>query len=224
MAHLQCVTERATVRLQSRSPLAWIGLGTLQALLVGIYVARTGTGIEQVRYVVYPFVWINVGLWAVLRTKSIAAPVAIRGLALFVGAAYFLVLLVLPGKLGIASAGLHASGLQVSWAVPGWGPMLIYSGDILRFYLVPFEVAGYLALAYLVYVNVLVLTRSSLASVLGLATCVGCTVPVLIPLLGILGGAGSTLASTAYQWSYDVGTLLFVAVVLLLVRGAARPQ
>jgi len=71
---------------------------------------------------------------------------------------------------------------------PGWGPLVAFTSPWLRLYLVPFEVLGYASLAYLVYANVLDLTRSTFSGALGLVTCVGCTVPVLTPLVGVLGG------------------------------------
>ena len=198
----------------------WVGLIAIQAMLVLLYLEVTGTGIDQLRYIVYPFIWINLGLWAVLRIKPIAASPKLRGVAIFVASAYVLVLLVLPGKIGFASTALSATGFRVSWAVPRWGPLLAYNGEFIRFYFIPFEVIGYLALGYLVYANVLRIARSSLASLLGLVTCAGCSIPILVSVIGILGGAGTTIATTAYQWSYDIGTILFILVVVILIRGA----
>jgi len=90
---------------------------------------------------------------------------------------------------------------------PGWGPLVAFTSPWLRLYLVPFEVLGYASLAYLVYANVLDLTRSTFSGALGLVTCVGCTVPVLTPLVGVLGGPAAGLTTTAYAWSYDIGTI-----------------
>jgi len=85
-----------------------------------------------------------------------------------------------------------------------------FTSPWLRLYLVPFEVLGYASLAYLVYANVLDLTRSTFSGALGLVTCVGCTVPVLTPLVGVLGGPAAGLTTTAYAWSYDIGTIIFL--------------
>ncbi len=136
-------------------------------------------------------------------------------LAAGVGAAYVLVVMAVPGNVGLGAAA--EPSLRVGWYVPGWGPLVALSSPWLRLYLVPFEVAGYGALGYLVYANALRLARGALPGALGLVTCVGCTVPVVAPLVGLLGGPAASLSTTAYAWSYDVGTLLYLATVGLLV-------
>jgi len=98
----------------------------------------------------------------------------------------------------------------------GVGPLVAFTSPWLRLYLVPFEVLGYASLAYLVYANVLDLTRSTFSGALGLVTCVGCTVPVLTPLVGVLGGPAAGLTTTAYAWSYDIRTIIFLLTVGLL--------
>lgn len=74
----------------------------------------------------------------------------------------------------------------------------------------------------LAYANVLQLTRGTLSSIFGLVTCVGCTVPVVAPLVGLLAGPSTSLATTAYRWSYDVGTAVFVITVWLLYASHRR--
>lgn len=222
MTSLQAVFGRTIAGPLSgwrRSLPLWAAVIALEIVIVVAYLEATGTSVDRIRYVVYPFVWINLGAWSVLNIRPATSIRWIRATAAFVAVGYFLLLLVLPGKLGLAFATTTGSGLQVAWAVPGWGPMIAYGGPFVRFHLVPFEVVGYLSLAYLVYANLLNLARSSLAGVVGIATCVGCTVPVMIPLLGLLGGTGTAIASTVYQWSYDLGTALFVVAVVLLYHG-----
>ncbi|MFB6132716.1 MAG: hypothetical protein ABEJ44_04855 [Halanaeroarchaeum sp.] len=70
------------------------------------------------------------------------------------------------------------------------------------------------------YVNVLRISRSVFAGALGLVTCVGCTVSILAPLVGALGGSASALTSMAYRYSYDVGTAMFVLTVTILYWSA----
>jgi hypothetical protein len=41
-------------------------------VLVGYFGATPARAI-QLRYALYPFVWMNVGLWGVLRTRRVAA-------------------------------------------------------------------------------------------------------------------------------------------------------
>jgi len=100
---------------------------------------------------------------------------------------------------------------------PGWGPLVAFTSPWLRLYLVPFEVLGYASLAYLVYANVLDLTRSTFSGALGLVTCVGCTVPVLRRHSSAFSvGLPPALTTTAYAWSYDIGTIIFLLTVGLL--------
>lgn len=196
-------------------------LGALVAVEIAAtlaYFVTTPATVTQVRYVVYPFVWINVGVLAVALVRTPPAGTKSRlfaATALAVG--YFVLLMAVPGNIALGTGG--PLDVRIGMAAPGWGPLVAVSGPV-RLYLIPFEVVGYTALGYLVYANVLTLSRSVLSGAVGLATCVGCTVPVLVPLLGVLGGPTTGLASTAYAWSYDAGTALFVVTVLLLLRGA----
>lgn len=181
------------------------------ALVLAYFQLTAASPGDEVRYLVYPFVWINAGLWAVVRADPRPGSTGHRWLATGIAAGYFLLLMAFPGNIGIGSITIPLTA-RVEWYAPGWGPLLAVSGPV-RLYLVPFEVTGYLALAYTVYATTLDATRGALAGVLGLATCVGCTVPVVAPLVGLLGGPASGLVTTAYAWSYDVGTLLFVAAI-----------
>lgn len=200
----------------------WLTLLFVEFGLVALYLRFGHTELESIRYHVYPFVWIDVALWAVLRIRPVAASTTRRLLAGAVAVGYFLVLLWLPGNLSYDPAGALGTGFEWRMTVPGWGPVLGYEGEAFRLRLVPFETIGYAGLAYLVHLNLLLVSRASLAAVAAVGTCVGCTVPVLVPLLGLLGGTGTSLASTAYAWSYDVGTALFVAVALMLVWSQRR--
>jgi len=197
--------------------LALAGLVLLEVSATVAYFAASSSAIGETRYLVYPFVWINVGIAGVLVTRTPAASSRHRLLVAALAVGYFLLLLWLPGNVGLGAGGTLDA--RIAWLAPGWGPLVAVGGP-LRLYLVPFEVVGYLALTYLVYANALALGRSTLSGSIGLITCVGCTAPVLVPVLGILGGPTTGLASTAYAWSYDVGTILFVLTVWLLVRGA----
>jgi len=194
----------------------------LEALLVAAYFDLTTATVTEPRYLVYPFVWINAGVWAVLRTTPRPGNRLHRLLGLSVAVGYFLVLLAVPGNVGLTGDGPGLAGLRIAWYAPGWGPILAFDGPLVRFYLVPFEVVGYAALAYLVYATVLTVSRGALGGLLGLVTCVGCTVPVLAPLVGLLGGPAAGLVTTAYAWSYDLGTLFFLVSLGLLYRAHRR--
>jgi len=202
--------------------LLWPGVVLVEASLVVAYFAVTTAEPATGRYLVYPFVWINAGLWAVDRTTPAPGSRRHRWLAAGLAAGYFLLVMWIPGQIRLGTVrpdhlGFGLQHLRVAWQAPGWGPVLAYDG-VLRLYLVPFEVVGYAALAYLVYATLLDATRGALSGALGLATCVGCTVPVVAPLAGLLGGPATGLATTAYAWSYDIGTILFLLTLGLLYR------
>lgn len=199
----------------SKRARGWAGLLAVEALAVAAYFALVPGESGALRYVVYPFVWINAGLWAVLRTTPNVGTRRHRLVGLVVGAGYFLLVMAVPGNVGLGAAA--EPSFRVGWYVPGWGPLVAVSSPWVRLYLVPFEVLGYTALAYLVYANAIELARGTLSGALGVVTCVGCTVPVLAPLVGLLGGPAASLSSTAYAWSYDLGTVLYLLTLGLLL-------
>lgn len=205
------------VRLSDRSTRIWFALCVLEAyLLLSYFAFSSAEPSRELRYLLYPFVWINLGLWAVYRTTPRRVSDRLRWTAVALASGYFLAVLWIPGQIGPGSADLGAWTIRIGWHAPGWGPLLAVNGPV-RLYLVPFEVIGYASLAYLVYVAILDASRGILSGLLGLVTCVGCTVPILLPLVGALGGPAAGLSTTAYAWSYDLGTAIFVLTVGLLV-------
>lgn len=209
------VTTRPAELFDSPRTRAWLGLIALETVLVATYFAVSPGESGPLRYVAYPFVWINAGLWGVLRAAPTVANGWHRLLGLTVASGYFLLLMAVPGNVGIGA--VTEWSLRIGWVVPGWGPIVAVSSPLVRLYLVPFEVVGYGTLSYLVYVNALRMARGTLSGALGLVTCVGCTVPVLAPFLGMLGGPAASLSTTAYSWSYDVGTALYLLTLGLLL-------
>lgn len=213
------MTRHVTDRLGAlRRPGLHVALAVcvLEAFLVVAYFAVTDAQpTNAVRYLVYPFVWINVGLWVVWRVDAAPGTRPQRVVAGAVAGTYLLVLLSLAGTIGPGVPGIPV-GVRVELYAPGWGPLVAVTSPWLRLFLVPFEVVGYAALSYLFYATVLDLSRGAVSGVFGLVTCVGCTVPVLVPLVGALGGPATSLTTTAYAWSYDLGTLFFVLTVALL--------
>ena len=193
---------------------AWAALLTVEGFLLVLYFVVEPAEVSEPRYLVYPFVWINAGLWAVIRTSTRPASRRHRMLGVAAGVGYFLTVMAVPGNVGLGPLGT-GFGVRVGWHAPGWGPLLAVSGPV-RLYLVPFEAAGYAALAYLVYTATLDLARTALPGALGLVTCVGCTVPVIAPVIGLLGGPASGLSTTAYAYSYDIGTAVFLLTVVLM--------
>jgi hypothetical protein len=169
-----------------------------------------------VRLWIYPFVWINVALWAVVRTTHAPAPSRHRWLAGTLAVAYFGVLAYAGGLVGIG----HAHGpetFRIAWTnPPGWSPTLLYAGNGVTLALLPYKVAGYAALAYLVYATVLEAAGSAVTGVLGLLSCVSCSWPVLASVATGVFGSGTVVASAVYGWSYDLSTVVFVVTVVLL--------
>ena len=186
-----------------------------ELLAVLVYLAFEPVTIDSWRFIVYGFLWINAGLWGVRRTTPYPGSRLHRAGGMIVASAYLLVVLYVPGVIGIGAPGTPID-LRVAMYAPGWGPIMAFTSPWLRVYLVPFEVLGYASLAYLVYANVLELTRRAVSGVLGLVTCVGCTVPILTPFVGMLGGPAASLTTTAYAWSYDIGTVIFLLTVVVL--------
>lgn len=202
-------TEGRTIRV-------WVAVVLVEATLLFAYFAVTSAQpTDEIRYLIYPFIWINAGLWAVFRSDANPGSWPHRLVAVSIAGVYLLTILYLPGNVGLGVAGAPAD-FRVEMYAPGWGPMLAFTSPWLRLFLLPFEVVGYASLAYLLYVNVLDVTRGVFSGVFGLVTCIGCTAPILAPLIGVLGGPATSLTTTAYKWSYDIGTLVFLLTVGLL--------
>ncbi|MFB6195975.1 MAG: hypothetical protein ABEI80_07365 [Haloplanus sp.] len=201
------VAETAAIRW-------WCLALALELAVVTAYLAVTDVIITDPRYVVYPFVWINVGLWAMTRIDTPTVDRRRWAVAAAVAVGYLLVLLWAGGILMFGLDGPLPGGAVASihWTVPGWGPILIYGTPHVRVSLVPFKFVGYVAMTYLVYARLLDATRAVLSGVLGLVSCVGCTFSILLPLIGATTLFGSTLT----RLSWDLSTLVFLLTVALL--------
>jgi hypothetical protein len=216
-----------------RPELRWLAL--LVAVetvgLVGYY-ALTPAQVGAVRYALYPFVWINAGVLAVVHVSAPSAGRRARRVAAAVAVGYFLVLGLLSGLLSVdlgtllglggshghSHAHAHVHGFQAVMTAPGWGPRVGYAGSVLTVNVVPFRVVGYLALSYLVYAAVLDVAGAALSGLVGFASCLSCF-PVGGSLAaGLAGGTGALAALSTL--SVDVSTAVFVVSVCLL---ALRP-
>lgn len=210
----------------------------LELFVVGSYVLLVPGAVTDVRYALYPFVWIDVGLWAVLRTSPPSGSPLARRLAGGLAVGYFLALALVTGLVGVsvdalplaavgaagflplpdlavAHASAHPTGLSVSMAAPGWGPRVAYVSHAFHLYFVPYRVVGYLSLAYLVYAAALDATRAAVPGVLGLATCLSCSFPLAAAVAGVAGG-GAALTTAVSPVSVDLSTAAFVLAVALL--------
>jgi hypothetical protein len=185
----------------------------LELLLLAWYLGTTTATVFAPRYLLYPFVWVNVGVLAVLGTAPVTGPSRRRLLAGVAATGYAGLLFVIDGSLALA-ARPPATGFHVMPLPPGWGPALAYDGATLTVTLFPYRVVGYAALAYLLYATLVEASRAALGGLLGLASCVSCTLPVLAALVS--GVAGGSVTAVATGLSYDLSTLVFVASVALL--------
>lgn len=192
-----------------------------ELLLVGIYLSLADVTPTALRYYAYPFVWINVAVWAVVRTTRAPAGTRQRRIAGALAVGYFAVLAYAGGLVGTGHAlhgHTHAMGFRliVESVPPGWGPALLYNGAWVKLTLLPFKVVGYVALAYLVYATVIDAAGSALGGLLGLLSCVSCTWPVLASVVSGLLGSTTAIAGAIYAGSYDLSTAVFVLTVALL--------
>ena len=167
-------------------------------------------------YWAVPVVWLTVGAWAVLRTSRPPAPDRTRLVAGAVAGGYFVVLAVAGGLVGPGSSPATGLSVQFTQLPPGWNPALLYGGAALRVAVVPYAAFGYAVLSYLVYLTAIEAKSAAAGGILGLFSCVSCTMPVVASVLGgFLGGSGA-LAAAASAQTYVAGTVVFVVTVLLL--------
>ena len=214
-------TLAARVRPDRETAVLGAALLAAELLAVGVYLAAADVTVTDPFILVYPLVWINVGLWAIWRTSP---PPASRRHRWAVGALAVAYLGLLAAAGGLVSVGhldhahVHEPSLRVAYATlpPGFGPAVLYSGGWLSLNLLPYQVVGYLALAYLVYATVLEATGAALSGVLGLFACVSCAWPVIGTLVAGLFGSGSAVYAVALSHSYLLSTVVFVTAVALL--------
>ncbi|EJN60234.1 hypothetical protein HSB1_08370 [Halogranum salarium B-1] len=205
-----------------------------ELLVVLLYLLVEPVRIQSWRFILYGFLWINVGLYAIWKTDPAPSNPRTRRLAILVAAGYFLLLAVVGGVLGpshssplaalITDGHTHSHGataaagsFDVRMLPPGWGPSLVYQGAWVMVILMPYKVVGYVALAYLVYATVIDAVTASISGALGLLSCVSCAWPVLGSIVASIFGSGSAVAVAATTWPYDISTVAFLGAVGLLL-------
>jgi len=218
MSHPTAVWSSA--RSPIRAAVATAVVATV-ALLTAIatYLRLTDAVITTGRSLSYPVVWIVTSLtaavWIGLTVRG--RPRRWRGVA--IGGGYTLVIAWLTGLLGATTGGFP---LRVHAAPPGWGPIILYDSGLLRLSIVPFKLIAYLALGYVIYALVAAHRGSIRAAAVGVFSCVSCTGPLLVAIIGAVGGTQATTAvATA---GYDIATVALVATFGLLVAVVARQQ
>lgn len=212
-------TLAARVRPDRETAVLGAGLLAAEVAAVAGYLLFADVRVTDPLILVYPLVWINVGVWAVWRTDPPAATDRRRLAVGLVAAAYLGVLAVVGGLVDLSGAAAgQPTTVRVAYASlpPGYGPALLYAGGPVGLNLLPYKVVGYVALAYLVYATVLEAAGSAVSGVLGLFACVSCAWPVLGTVVAGLFGGGSAVYAVALSQSYALSTVVFVTAVALL--------
>lgn len=183
----------------------------VEALALGAYLRLSPGQVTAWRYLLYPFVWLNVALLVVVRTDVAPASARRRAIASALAVGYLLALAAIDGTLALAPG----TGLTVHWGLPpGWGPLVIADVGPLQLSPVPYRTAGYAAIAYLLYGALVETSSRALGGLLGLFSCVSCTLPMIgVALSGVAGGS---VAAAATTWSYDLSTAVFLVTVAVL--------
>ncbi|MFB6309217.1 MAG: hypothetical protein ABEH35_07805 [Haloarculaceae archaeon] len=208
-ARFASLTERRDVRIL-------VAVAAVELLLVSAYFLLTSATATRIRYVLYPFVWINAGLWAVLQVEVPRATAPQRLGAAVVAAVYFFVLAWLAGLVGIVTdVPAFVTGLEIGSGSPGWERIELVVPP-LYVSVLPYRVIGYLALSYLVYVTVLDTAKNALAGAVGLVSCVSCSFPIVASLIAGLTGGTAGIAGAVYVYSVDLSTATFLLAVALL--------
>ncbi|PSP83162.1 ABC transporter ATP-binding protein [Halobacteriales archaeon QS_6_64_34] len=197
---------------QRRSLALWAVVLNTEFLLVLLYLLLVRGAATDPFLLIFPFVWLNVAGWVLLRVRP--AGDRRRYVATAVAVGYGLLLGYVGGVFGLGGAG---TGLRlVLTAPPGFAPSVVYSGAPLAVVLTPWKVAGYLALSHLVYVTVVDASGGVAGGMLGLFSCVSCVLPILASVVGGALGAGGALYQAALAQSYGLSTAVFLVSVGLL--------
>ena len=203
--------ESTAILLPGRPEVAVVVATVIQAIVVVVYASVADASITSTTNVAVPFIWINLGLWGVLR---IGWPTdGRRRLAAAIATGYVVALFVAAG---IIQFGATTTAANVYWLVPGWGPLVTIQAEFVTLALVPYRVIGYLALGVLVFSVVARTAAGALTGLLGVFSCVGCTFPLLVTVFGGLGGVVSSSAIAGGTVS-ALGTAVYTATVVLLV-------
>jgi len=188
----------------------------VELALVAFYFAVIPAVATRPRYVLYPFAWINAGLWAVIRVDTPRASPGQRAGATVIAALYFLLLAWIAGLIGIAvNVPEFTIGVTIGQGSPGWERVTVLAPPVYAVF-IPYRVLGYVALSYLVYATVLDTARSALAGAIGVVSCLSCTFPIVVSLVAGITGGTAGLTGAIYDSSVDISTAVYLLAVGLL--------
>ncbi|GAB3682193.1 hypothetical protein GCM10028857_07600 [Salinarchaeum chitinilyticum] len=206
-----------------RSTVVWgLVLVNVEALFVLTYLAITGRS-PDLAFLLFPFVWINVGLWALVRTDPPPAPTRRKYVAGALAICYFVALGFLSNMFAPGAAfGSNTPALGFDFVMygpqpPGWSPHILYNGELIHVSLMPPYVVGFAALTYLVYSTLLDAASLATVGLVGLFSCVSCTMPLVAAVVtGAVGASSGTLLTAVAPIAYEGGMVLYVVTVALL--------
>jgi hypothetical protein len=180
------------------------------------YFALTGASLTSPLFTLYGLVWLNLALVVFARYRPpVPGDARERRRALTIAVGYAMLLAVFGGIIGVAPP-RTTPGVELALLPPGWGPALIVNVGVAAAVLIPAKVLGYAALAYLLYGAVVDAAGAGVAGVVGLFSCLSCSLPILAGAAASVVGGGAFVAATVSGIGYGPSTLVFVATVALL--------
>lgn len=198
--------------LSAEIVLLWMGF--LEIGLLISYVFTTNAILTDPLVLLYPFIWINASIWALLKTQRPVGSTRKRWIAGGLAVGYLLVLGYFGGLFG---TGTTAVALQLNWAPPpGYAPALLFENEAIKLVLEPYKVVGYLTLSYFVYATVLDAAASAVGGLVGLFSCISCSWPIIGTVATSIFGSGSAVTAFALSQSYGIGTGVFITALALL--------
>jgi len=179
------------------------------------YFAFTTASITSPVFTLYGLVWVNLALLVFARYRPPASDAVTRRRALAVAVGYALLLAVFGGVVGVAPP-RTTPGVELALLPPGWGPALVVNVGVAAAVLMPAKVLGYAALTYLLYGTVVDAASAGVAGVIGLFSCVSCSLPILVGAATAVVGGGGFVVAAVGGIGYGPSTLVFVVTVALL--------
>lgn len=197
-------------------------LVVVEVVAVVLWLTLADWSVLRPASVAHPLVWVNIAVFAILVSER---PVAIQRDRLLAGAVAIGYLGVLGWVAGALKHGVGGYTVALIWLPPGWGPAVQVSSPWIRATLFPYQVVGYVTLAYLLYVAILDAVRPVAGALLGFTSCIGCTLPLAATGLALILGGSAPLSVEGIGRPAAIGTLVFaLSVTILLWRPAGTTQ